>query len=100
MTTTTWQPLVRTYDENDNGKLDPRERRTLPDNVFAFPAQRELPLVDAEHVREAIVEVKGITHVSAIERDQATVNIRAAAAHFDVEIPPGMLEHNHSRSGM
>lgn len=100
MTTATWQPLVRTYDENDNGKLDPRERRSLPDSVFAFPAQRELPLVDAEHVREAIVEVKGITHVTVAERDVAVANIRAAAAHFDVAIPIGMLEHHHARPGM
>jgi len=42
----TWSPLAVTYDENDNGKLDPRERRALPDSAFAFTRQRELPLVD------------------------------------------------------
>lgn len=90
--TTTWLPLARTYDENDNGKLDPRERRSLPDSAFAFPGRRELPLVDEEHVREAIVEAKGVTHVSAEERALAAANIRAAATYFSVEIPTGMLE--------
>jgi len=52
----TWTPLPATYDENDNGKLDPRERRALPSSAFAFTRQRELPLVDEEFVREAIAD--------------------------------------------
>lgn len=96
MGATTWLPLARTYDENDNGKLDNRERRSLPDSAFAFPSQRELPLVDDEHVREAIAELKGVTHVSDAERELAVLNIRAAAAHFNVEIPAGMLEPRRS----
>src|SRR5699024_6629360 len=54
ITNTTGQPLAAPYDVNDNGKLDPRERRALPDSAFALPSHRELPLVDAELTREAI----------------------------------------------
>ena len=83
--TTTWQPLVTPYDINDNGKLDPRERRALPDSAFAFPHQRELPLVDAERTREAIAELRRVIGVSDEERRIAARNIRAAAQHFGIE---------------
>jgi hypothetical protein len=83
----TWQPLVVPYDQNDNGKLDPKERRSLPDTAFAFPVQRELPLVDVDHVRAAIGKVAGVKLVTAEERRLATTNIEAAAAHFGIEIP-------------
>ena len=83
----TWQPLVMPYDQNDNGKLDPKERRSLPDTAFAFPVQRELPLVDVDHVRAAIGKVAGVKLVTAEERRLATTNIEATAAHFGIEIP-------------
>jgi hypothetical protein len=78
---------VTPYDQNDNGKLDPKERRSLPDTAFAFPVQRELPLVDVDHVRAAIGQVAGVKRVSDEERRLATTNIEAAAAHFGIPIP-------------
>ncbi len=89
-TSSTWQPLATPYDQNDNGKLDPRERRSLPDTAFAFPVQRELPLVDVDHVRAAIGKIAYVKLVSDDDRRLARTNIEAAAAHFGIEIP-GLL---------
>jgi hypothetical protein len=83
---TTWQPLAEPYDINDNGKLDPRERRALPDSAFAFPDQRELPLVDAELTRAAIEELHQFYGTSIEERQLAANNIRAAAQHFGIAV--------------
>lgn len=82
----TWRPLAAAYDINDNGKLDPRERRALPDSAFAFPHQRELPLVDAELTREAIAELNRTYGVSDEERRLAAENIRAAAQYYGVAV--------------
>ena len=83
---TTWKPLPASYDINDNGKLDPRERRALPDSAFAFPQQRELPLVDAERTREAIAELPQYRSSSLEERRLAANNIRAAAHYYGVPL--------------
>jgi hypothetical protein len=83
---TTWQPLPETYDINDNGKLDPRERRALPDSAFAFPHQRELPLVDAELTRAAIDELHQFYATSIEERQLAANNIRAAAQYYGIAV--------------
>ena len=82
----TWEPLAEPYDQNDNGKLDRRERRALPGTAFAFPRQRELPLVDAEHVRAALAGLDRVLGASDSDRETAFENIRAAAAHYGVEI--------------
>jgi hypothetical protein len=86
ITTTTWQPLPESYDINDNGKLDPRERRALPDSAFAFPGQRELPLVDAELTRAAIDELHQFYATSIEERELAANNIRAAAKYYGIAL--------------
>jgi hypothetical protein len=83
---TTWRPLAAPYDINDNGKLDPRERRALPDSAFAFPSQRELPLVDAELTRAAIDELHQFHRSSLEERQLAANNIRAAARHYGIPV--------------
>ncbi len=87
----TWSPLAVTYDENDNGKLDPRERRALPDSAFAFTRQRELPLVDEEFVRMAIADFGPVLDATPAELRTAAANIRAAASHFGVDVPYGAL---------
>src|SRR5574338_514195 len=87
----TWAPLPATYDQNDNGKLDPRERRALPDSAFAFQRQRELPLVDDEFVRQAIADFGPVLDATPEELRTAAANIRAAAAHFGVPVPYGAL---------
>ena len=86
-----WEPLPASYDQNDNGKLDPRERRALPDSAFAFSRQRELPLVDDEFVRQAIADFGPVLDATPDELRIAAANIRAAAAHFGVDIPYGAL---------
>ena len=83
---TTWQPLAEPYDVNDNGKLDPRERRALPDSAFAFPDQRELPLVDAELTLAAIEALHQFDGASLEARELAANNIRAAARHFGIAV--------------
>lgn len=88
---TTWEPLPASYDQNDNGKLDPRERRALPDSAFAFLRQRELPLVDEEFVRQAIADFGPVLDATPDELRVAAANIRAAATHFGVDIPYGAL---------
>lgn len=88
----TWAPLPATYDQNDNGKLDPRERRALPDSAFAFQRQRELPLVDGEFVRQAIAEFGPVLDATPEELRTAAANIRAAATHFGVPVPYGALK--------
>jgi hypothetical protein len=85
----TWEPLAATYDENDNGKLDRRERRALPDSAFAFPRQRELPLVDAEWTLKAITELHQVVGASDEELAIAVSNIRAAAAYYGIEVHQG-----------
>lgn len=93
----TWEPLAATYDQNDNGKLDPRERRALPDSAFAFTRQRELPLVDEEFVREAVQEFGPVLDATEEECRVAAANILAAATHFGVEIPAGPLRESLER---
>jgi hypothetical protein len=83
---TTWQPLPASYDINDNGKLDPRERRVLPDSAFAFPSQRELPVVEQELKREAIDELHQFYATSIEERQLAANNIRAAAQYYGIAV--------------
>jgi hypothetical protein len=83
---TSWQPLPASYDINDNGKLDPRERRGLPDSAFAFPSQRELPLVDEELTRAAIDELHQFYATSIEERQLAANNIRAAAQYYGIAV--------------
>lgn len=82
----TWEPLAEPYDRNDNGKLDRREQRELPGTAFAFPRARALPLVDADHVRAAVEQLRGVTGVSDDERRAALDNIRLAGAHFGVPL--------------
>jgi hypothetical protein len=69
-----------------HGPLDAVDRKSLPDSVFAFPAKRKVPLTDADHVRSALSRFDQVTDVSDRERDQAFVNIQAAAAHYGVEV--------------
>jgi hypothetical protein len=70
----------------EHGLLDAVDRKHLPDSVFAFPAKRKVPLTDAAHVRAALSRFDQVTDVNDRERDQAFVNIQAAAAHYGVEV--------------
>lgn len=73
----TWQPP----------RVDSHEPRSrLPASVFAFPAERKEPLLDAGHVRSAIARFAQVDGVSDRERAGAFANIRAAAQYFGVAL--------------
>lgn len=76
----TWKP------HTEHGKLDTKERKELPDSVFAFPKQRKEPLTDASHVKNALARFDQVQEVSDDERDLAFANIQKAAKHYDVHM--------------
>lgn len=76
--TATWKPHEK------SGRLT--SQSDLPDSVYAFPKQRKEPLTDARHVRNAIARLDQVEGVSTTDRELAFANIRAAAAHYDVEL--------------
>ena len=76
----TWKP------HEEHGKLDAADRKDLPDTVYAFPRERKEPLTDAGHVRNAIARFDQTKGVTDAEREQAFANIKAAAAHYSVEM--------------
>ena len=77
---TTWKPQTK------HGELDSRERKELPEFIFAFPRQRKLPLTDASHVRNALARFDQVEEVSDKDRELAFANIRKAAKHYDIEV--------------
>jgi hypothetical protein len=80
MTTATWKPHIK------HGELDTKDREELPESVYAFPKQRKEPLIDADHVRNALARFDQVTEVSDSERDVAFANIKKAASHFGITI--------------
>jgi hypothetical protein len=80
MAKTTWKP------HTEHGEISSKERRDLPDEVYAFPQQRKEPLTDADHVRNALARFDQVQGVSDKDRDLAFANIRKAAAHYGVEV--------------
>jgi hypothetical protein len=80
MTTATWKPHVQ------HCELDAKDREELPESVYAFQKQREEPLTDAEHVRNALARFDQVKEVSDGGRDLAFANILKAARHFGVTI--------------
>jgi hypothetical protein len=77
---TTWKP------HTEHGALDTKDRKELPDSVYAFPKQRKEPLTDASHVRNALARFDQVQDVSEGDRDLAFANIRKAAEHYDVNV--------------
>jgi hypothetical protein len=66
--------------------LSTAKKDTLPDSAFAFAKERKEPLIDAQHVRNAIARFMQVGDVSDAERDKAWRRIKAAAKKFDVEV--------------
>lgn len=66
--------------------LDTEERNDLPDAAFAFTAQRKLPLIDAEHARNAVARFNQVEGVSDAERDEAWERVLTAAREFGVDV--------------
>jgi hypothetical protein len=85
----TWRPHTQ------HDALGEQERNDLPESVFAFPRQRKEPLIDAEHVRNALARFDQVKNVSDSDRDLAFANIRKAAKHYGVE----MIETNWHQLG-
>ena len=76
----TWKP------HTEHGDLDSRERRELPDSVYAFTKQRKERLTDASHVRNALARFDQLEDVSDEDRDLAFANIKKAAQHYGIEV--------------
>ncbi|RPI25240.1 MAG: hypothetical protein EHM70_20330 [Chloroflexota bacterium] len=66
--------------------MDAKDRKELPDSVFAFPKQRKLPLTDASHVKNALARFDQVQGVSDDDRYLAFENIKKAAKYYDVEV--------------
>lgn len=65
------------------------ERQRLPARAFALEARRELPLVDATHVRDAasrLSMMRHLRHVTPAEARHASKRLHAAARRFGVEL--------------
>jgi hypothetical protein len=77
---TTWKA------NTEHGELSTKDRKELPDSVYAFPKQRKMPLTDASHVRNALARFDQVEDVSDNDRDLAFANILKAARHYDVEV--------------
>jgi hypothetical protein len=78
----TWRKPTRTA----HGDLDTKDRKALPDNVYAFPKQRKEPLTEASHVRTALARFDQVQEVSDADRELAFANIKRAAKEFGVDI--------------
>lgn len=76
----TWQP------HTEHGDLSTKDRKDLPDSVYAFPKQRKEPLTDASHVKNALARFDQVDGVTDAERDEAFANIKAAAKHYGVDV--------------
>jgi len=73
----TWRPF--------DGPSD-TTRSALPDSAFAFPTERDEPLIDAGHVRSAFARFGQVSGVTDSERDLAFKNIQAAADYYGVRV--------------
>ena len=77
---TTWKP------HTEHGELGSKERKELPDSVFAFPKQRKEPLTDASHVKNALARFDQVKDVSDKDRDLAFANIKKAAEYYGIDV--------------
>jgi hypothetical protein len=66
--------------------LSTAEQDRLPEEDFAFPAERKEPLIDASHVRNAVARFDQVEGVTDEERDEAWARIQAAAQRFGVHL--------------
>src|ERR671937_451505 len=76
----TWKP------HTEHGELGTKERKELPDSVFAFPKQRKEPLTDASHVKNALARFDQVEGVADEDRDLAFANIKKAAEFYGIHV--------------
>ena len=62
-----------------HARLDTKERDALPADMFAVPSKRQLPIRDADHVREAWDMVDRTADLTDAERAEARRRILARA---------------------
>src|SRR6476620_6035818 len=92
----TWTPST------EYGKV--HNRAELPESVFAFPRQREEPLTDASHVKNALARFDQVEGVSDADRELAFANIKLAAKFYGIEVEEndwhelGRHAHTHNRA--
>ena len=67
-------------------KLDAKDKEELGSDDFAFPKDRKEPLVDADHVRNAMARFDQVKDVSDDDRDEAWRRIKKAADKYGVEV--------------
>jgi hypothetical protein len=82
-TRTTWKA------HTGHGDIDARERKELPESVYAFPKQRKEPLTDAAHVKNALARFDRVEGVSDADRDLAFANIKKAAEYYGIQVAEG-----------
>lgn len=80
-------------------KLTEKDREKLPESAFAFPKERKEPLVDAQHVQEAIARFDQVQDVTNKERDEAWKRIMQAAKKFDVALQEKHWHELFARNG-
>jgi hypothetical protein len=76
----TWKP------HEMHGQLSDKDKRELPETVFAFPVKRKEPMTDGSHVRNAMARFDQVHDVTDDERDLAWANITAAAKHYGLNV--------------
>jgi hypothetical protein len=79
--------MKSTWHPHDHQSSDRDHKQELPDSAFAFPKQRKEPMTDAAHVRAAIARFDQVKDVSDADREQAFANLKAAARHFNIDMP-------------
>jgi hypothetical protein len=67
-------------------KITETSRDHIADEDFAFPRERNEPIHDAAHVRNAIARFKQVQGVTDAERDAAWKRIKSAAKKHKVEL--------------
>ncbi len=67
-------------------KLTRPARDRISVTQFAFPKQREEPLENASHVRNAVARVNQVKDVTEAERRAAWKRIQSAAKRYGVEL--------------
>ncbi len=65
---TTWMP------HDEHGKI--HDRAELPESVYAFPRQRNQPLTNAAHVKNALARFDQVEGVSYSDQHVAFANIK------------------------
>ena len=67
-------------------ELSEKQRDDLDEDQFAFPKERQEPLNNASHVRNAIARFNQVEGVSDDERDAAWKRIKKAADKYGVDV--------------